>query len=485
MKTIFPNYDGTGRQPRAGQLTALDWVQEHLDSKILVMNLPVASGKSFLAKTIADRLSGHVITPSNILVDQYTSIYNWHNALKGKKHYVCHTGLSCQDWQDVCEQPACPDCPYTVAKERALKEPTFFNPMSLYYLTQHRLWTSPRTLIVDEAHSLISMLTMLASVKLPKSDYKYPYNATSEIVLAPYLTTLILKLREVAKMYADNLKQFRQVTDLIERLVLIQTGLHENPQNFAIYETRGRFRHKMDSFLHIVPLQPPRFLTKRLLSARRLILMSGTMFRPDINDLIGDQYYDYLELPSPIPADQRPVIYKPTSFKMNYETPAVDIARAIETVIDHNPGQNTIIHVSYSLSNKIKDHFRKPILYNTQENKDQILDIFKKKGGIFLAAGCAEGIDLPDDLCRLNIIPKLPFPDLKDPAVIKRKALADGQDWYNLSTFKTLIQQYGRSTRHEKDESRTYILDPNFARLYNRVKDKLPTYFKEAIRWGS
>ncbi len=124
-----------------------------------------------------------------------------------------------------------------------------------------------------------------------------------------------------------------------------------------------------------------------------------------------------------------------------------------------------------------------PYICNNAENKIEKLEYFKKHGGVFLAAGCSEGIDLADDKCRLNIIPQLLFPSLGDPIVIKRKALVDGQLWYGLEVMKTCIQQYGRSTRHEKDWSNTFIFDPLFGMVYGQTKAHLPKYFSEAIKW--
>lgn len=485
-KSLFSGFDGTDRQPRPIQLEALAWVEANLSKEILALNLPTGAGKSAISKTIADRLGAHIITPANALVDQYVETYPAHNALKGKAHYTCTSGVSCQDWTVTYKQKACPNCPYNTAKARALDEPTFFNPMSLYYLTLNPEWKTPRTLVVDEAHTLASMLLMLCGMKLPYSKWRYPANASSELVLTPYLEGLVKKLQALSGYYAKaDPKQFKEVVSLLEQCKLTLGGIREDAQNYAIYETEGTLYRRRERFLHINPLKPPRFVTQQLLDSRRLILMSGTLFKPDIEDLIGDRYYEYLDLPSPIPVENRRIYYKPAPFAMNFKTDPRDIVRVIETVLDHHPGQNTIIHVTYSMSEKIRPYFHRPIIFNTSADKDARIAEFKAKGGIFLAAGCAEGLDLPGDLCRLNIIPKMPFPDLGDITVQKRKALADGDDWYKLSTFKTLIQQCGRSTRNEKDFSKTFILDSSFSRNYRHVASKLPNYFKEAIVWNS
>jgi Rad3-related DNA helicase len=109
---------------------------------------------------------------------------------------------------------------------------------------------------------------------------------------------------------------------------------------------------------------------------------------------------------------------------------------------------------------------------------------FIEKGGIFIAAGFSEGIDLRDDLCRLTLIPCLDRPNLGDPSVQKRKALRDGETWYRQQVIKQTIQRTGRSTRHIKDKSITIIGDPGFARLIKEEYKNIPKDFLAAIRWG-
>lgn len=486
MATNFWNgYDGTGRQPREIQLEALNWIKENLSAKVLAMNLPTGAGKSLIAKTIANKFGAHVITPANALIDQYSEIYPDHNALKGKRHYTCASGLSCQEWTNVLQQKPCPNCPYQVAKQRALEEPTFFNPLSYHYLRAVPQWVSPRTLVIDEAHQLGSMLLMLCGVRLPFSRYKFPKASLSETVLVPYLLDLANKLKKLVHVYKNDTTRQKEIMSILTQLELTAHGLREDAQNYAIYTEKGFYYRKPEVFLNIRPIQPPKFVTQSFLDSRQIILMSGTLFEPDIRDLIGDRHYKFLDLPSPIPVESRRVYYRPAPFPMNYQTDPRDIVRLIETILDYHPGENAIIHVTYGMSSKLKSHFRRPVLTNTSENKDEIIARFKEKGGIFLAAGCAEGIDLPGDLCRVNIIPKLPFPDLSDKTVQQRKTLVDGDDWYKLTTFKTLIQQCGRSTRNESDFSKTYILDSNFSRIFRSIKGKLPKYFVESIVWGT
>lgn len=487
MPDFLSGFDGSGRKPRQTQIDGLQWLSDNWHkSDRFCINATVGSGKSAMARAIARITRGHVITPSNLLIDQYIADYPAVNFMKGKSHYQCQWGVSCSDWQDVAEQPACEKCPYKGCKTDALKGvSTFFNPMSLYYTASHPDWQEPQVLIVDEAHQLNSMMLMLSGARLRKSVFKYPTNSTSEMVLVPWLTDQISKYQKLATFYKGEPSKLKEVTDELQALRMTRAGLSEDAQNYAIYTEKGTHRGRPEEFLCLKPLRPPQFVIDRILQGRKIILMSGTLVESDIKDLFGEKPYLYLDLPSPIPKESRAISYAPVSFKLNRSTDPSIVVRAIESIVKQYPNRNTIIHVSYSNSKRLAPHFTLPILVNDQKNKDKILDKFKVEGGVFLAAGCAEGIDLKDDYCRLNIIPQLSFPNLLDPMVQKRKALADGAVWYALETLKTTIQQAGRSTRGVDDHSITVIMDPNFAWVYRMVKNKLPASFKEAIKWGN
>lgn len=477
-------FDGSNRPIRDVQKQALEWVSANWDAKVLAMQIPVGGGKSAISKAIMLKTDGHAITPSNILIDQYCTTYPDNNFLKGKANYTCHeSGLSCQEWTNVCCQEPCQGCGYTESKMRARAEPTFFNPMSLYYFRLQNPQFYPEVLVVDEAHTIPGMVLMMTGTRLRKRDYRYTKDCLNELVLSQFLGKHISGLRKLVELHKNNTERLKEITDELERIVLTKAGLDENPQNYAIWEESKTSRGRLEEYLHIRPIRPPRFLMNRLLSAKRLILMSGTLFKTDIQDIIGDEPYRMLDLPSPIPKDRRPIYYKPVPFAMNHGTDPQEIVSRIEAIIAKHPGENVIIHASYSLSEKLKGKFSTPILVNTASDKDEVLARFKQEGGIFLAAGCAEGIDLSGDLATVNIIVKLNFPDLKDPTVLKRKALVDGEEWYAMTTLKTTIQMAGRTTRSETDRSATYVMDPNFSRIVLKYSKQVPKSFLEAIHW--
>jgi ATP-dependent DNA helicase DinG len=472
----FSKFDGA-RTPRPIQIDTLSKLNAAWDSSdVHALVLPVASGKSAIARAIQLATGADIITPSNLLVSQYQADYPTVNFLKGKTHYQCNNGLSCRDWCSMGFEP-CHDCPYQACKARALTEPSFYNPMSLYYHLLSTRSKGNKVLVVDEAHQLGSLLLLLCSKRLKKSDYKFSQKCCNEVYLVQWLKQQIDRLDKLSALYykTNDTEKLAKAKQEIETLALLKEGIEEDGQNFVMFIDKDA----KDTYLNIRPLFPPKFLVNRLLGGKKLVLMSGTLFPQDIKALIGDRPYNVIEQNSPIPRKNRRIVFKPAPFKINYLT---DPKRIAEFICQHlEPGVNTIIHSTYSLSPKLMPFMPSGTLYNTSQNKDEVLQEFKDRGGAFLASGCAEGIDLKDGLCRLNLIPKLSYPNLGDPAVQRRKALQDGSDWYAISTLATLIQQAGRSTRHADDHSVTYILDPSFGQLFRRYKHKLPKYFTESV----
>jgi Rad3-related DNA helicase len=236
--------------------------------------------------------------------------------------------------------------------------------------------------------------------------------------------------------------------------------------------------------LNLQPIFAPQFLKDAILGEGKLVLMSGTLFPSDVKELVGDTDFAFLDLPSPIPMKNRTVHYRPISDKVNYETPPKVIAEAIKKVAGEHPGENMLVHLTYSDSKAVSAELGDfPVLTNTKENKAKKLKKFKEKGGVFLAAGCAEGLDLKDETCRVLYVPRLLRPNLGSPVVQKRRALEDGREWYDLQTLKSTLQQLGRAVRNETDYAHLEIGDPAFAALILRYIKKLPKSVTDAIKW--
>ena len=118
------------------------------------------------------------------------------------------------------------------------------------------------------------------------------------------------------------------------------------------------------------------------------------------------------------------------------------------------------------------------------ERIDAKLKEFKesKEPKIMASYSMNEGVDLPYDECRFQIIFKIPFPYLGDNQIRARKRIDN--NWYNVKTVQKFIQAVGRGMRAEDDYCETYILDGNIRMLLNNhlYKNLVPEFFKEAIQ---
>ena len=91
-----------------------------------------------------------------------------------------------------------------------------------------------------------------------------------------------------------------------------------------------------------------------------------------------------------------------------------------------------------------------------------------------------EGLDLYDERCRFQVIPKVPYGYIGDPVVNARR-LRD-RDYYQIMAIQKLVQACGRAVRSETDFADTYILDVSFRWLFYTFRHYFPRYIWEAIR---
>lgn len=102
------------------------------------------------------------------------------------------------------------------------------------------------------------------------------------------------------------------------------------------------------------------------------------------------------------------------------------------------------------------------------EKLEHTLTAFKAyKGGpaVLISPSMFEGIDLPGDLSRFQIMVKAPYPSLGDK---RMKFILDKHpSLYNIITIMKLVQGAGRSVRSVDDHAVTYMMDLNAQRLFN------------------
>lgn len=485
---MFEKLDGTNRPPRSIQIEALGFIQKNLYTNALpiCLNLPTGVGKSFILRAIQLESIGSIgIVPSNSLMDQYIKTYPELNYLKGREHYPCeeHEGYNCQEAK-VLFKSKCENCLYTKQRIRAEKgESTIFNPISYYYFKKNSKLEKPPILIVDEAHKLIDTLELLVDFSFRKKKYNYPENLTSFVELLDWIVRTCSKLEMLIRSdLTKDPEEKKILIGVIDKLRFIEVCYRANPQDFIFFEELRDFRGAKEKYLVVKPINPPKFLLNDILDCEKLILMSATLLQHDIWAFNLSEYV-YQDFPSPIPKELREIHYRPSKTPLRYDSDPQILSKYIQEVLESFPeNPNTIIHVSYSWSKKLKPFFP-TAMFNDSLDKDKILAQFKEKGGIWFAGGCSEGIDLPGNECRLILIPIIFKPNPMDPVYKKQITQQNGWIKTELNTIKTVIQQAGRASRNENDYSVTVICDSAFPRMINKIRKFLPKSFLETIKW--
>lgn len=122
-------------------------------------------------------------------------------------------------------------------------------------------------------------------------------------------------------------------------------------------------------------------------------------------------------------------------------------------------------------------------MFHDKENKRDVYAAFRAAdpadGAILVASGLYEGVDLPEDLGRWQVISKIPWMSLGNPA-IRHLAELD-PEWYLWETIKTVIQGCGRICRTPTDFGITYVQDASVHRILTEGGHMLPKWWTDAI----
>lgn len=370
-----------------------------------------------------------------------------------------------------------------MSRERAMNGNTVFNPLSLWHLIRQQGYEYDVT-IVDEAHSVLNMLRTLSSSsrRLTNEEFAalrakgFNTRRVDEWILIDFLLERAQLLYERARGAATLASKTRFENRAME-FEHTANCLKAESEKYAIWFHGQR--------MNIQAVKVPKNTIKKILKGR-CILLSATLVKSDINEILNNEPYEYLDLASPIPVENRKVYFSPSEFRHSYnEINPKELVKRVEDIIKAEGTPNTIVHVPYSLAEDMHEHWTIPVITHDRESKAAALRRFISGGGVLVGSGCTEGLDLKGDLCRLNIIAKLQWPCLGDSWVKKRRAMQDGYMWYLAETLKVIIQAAGRSTRSETDYSRCIVLDPSFSSLISQCNKLglVPQYFLESIDW--
>jgi Rad3-related DNA helicase len=232
------------------------------------------------------------------------------------------------------------------------------------------------------------------------------------------------------------------------------------------------------------PVRISRYAYDRYLRLGNInIIMSATILNPDMvaNDLgINPAEIEYIEIPPVYPIEKNKVFNLGIANFKYYkdETPEEEeefykeVVERIDMLLDLSPEDKGIIHCStYRISDFIEKYsaYKDRLICHNSANREEKLQEHLSRTGegtVLVSPSMTEGVDLKDDLSRFQIIIKVPYPDLADTRISRRKELEEKMKLRPLSyVYKTaivIIQAIGRSVRTETDYAVTFTLDTRF-----------------------
>lgn len=475
------------------QARVLQTLGEHWDQyDVFVVSAPTAFGKSALSRTLMSALeSVSMVTPTNQLVTQFRSEFPDTDTLSRLDSYRCEEwGRPCSvtraKLQSFCRGCACGKA-MAVAKYRG--GPGIYNYH--IYLAQ-KLYRD--VLVVDEAHNLLPFIRERMASRIWQHDYGYPDGMYSAQQIATWIRTL-----------SPARRRHKKIQTLWEAVT------HPHPEympqrGIESFNGKGTLRGQPEDrdCLKILPVDisgAPAFfwpgLGRRTPGAgvvRKVVLLSATIGKKDIEALglggAGRARVLYVSAESPIAASRRPIITVPVVSvnRYNMDSSAQAVAEYIEQiVIPQHEGQKGVIHASYQLATILRTHLvGERYLFHDRDNKSAVYERFRAadpdSGRILVASGMYEGVDLPGDLGRWQVIAKVPWESLGSPAV--RWQADKDPEWYAWNTLRTLIQACGRICRTEEDYGVTLILDASVDKLLTEYRHLLPLWYQDALLEG-
>ena len=527
-----------GFTPRAEQARLLsrlgDALAEAADDpsapRVFAVEAPPGVGKSHVAMALA-RWSGdaYLLTSQKLLQDQYEREFGEHLQLvKGRDNYRCerYPDARVPTSQGMCRRPRGPvcQCPYMRAKAAALAGPIFCTNTAYFITLRH--WHGEqlerrRLLVIDEAHTLESQLVSVFTVTLSDAEMRdwlggpLPRLAAADDyrpLLAEHVERMETRLTGVTRTLdalrppgtPDEILKMppsREETALLAERDTLESGLARI--RFFVQATDRewsvRYPPAPDARLELSPLSVRGMASELLWDAADITVLSSAFLgrREVLAECLGLEHDGIRSFAadSPFALEQRPLAYRPVGALSRATLPSLEPAlfAEIAAILARHPADKGLIHAaSYraarrlvaALAAQAPTLHRRLIFVEAGLDRAGALEQHRamREPTVLVSPAMREGVDLPDDFLRFQIITKMPYPDLGDPWTAARRER--DPRWYALETAKALVQAYGRSCRHADDHGITYVLDAQFERFVRAYRVLLPPWFLDAADAG-
>lgn len=524
--------------PRNSQIKLINKINFAIKNgyKNIILEAGTGIGKSAIATTLANMYEdSYILTMTKQLQEQYLDDFGGMLVeIKGKGNYKCNYKGTC----DFCIKAEynlgrCRNCEYYTAFRKAKdSENVITNYDFLYYVGVSNQAMEPRELLIlDEAHNLERKILHLSSFALNREyistkfgidifkDYMDGEKSFNHIksnadywagVCDELVKSCTKNIKEITgedkKDVQVSLDEFEEDPskysnfDYMEKQILekdlqdfnkIKLGVSSGDLIIDLPDHNQILKNEMDISAEFKPYSVSDATQNLLSMGNTRIFLTGTLGDMEkfckwnnINPM--NTYYIYEK--SPFKLENRP-IYRMYVGSMSGKRKGIPnwknnkAIEAIKKIIGMHPNENGVIHTS---SNEqafwIMENLKE---YNIQfvggDRRNEVLNDFamSEEQAILIGASIKDGVDFKGDLCRFQILFKVPFPHLNEQ-VKYRKSL--DEKWYYYQAVMAIMQAYGRGIRDSDDYCSMYILDSDFSKLFSLNKSFFNEYFSEAVK---
>lgn len=518
----------------AHQTRAVEQVVGEYESgaDVVFLDAPTGTGKSLIGELVRRELDverGLYVCTTKSLQAQYLDDFPYARVLKGRTNYTPTrlssrerdgwrqgagggrgVGVTCADCDagppmTPPEDQSCSycefvqECPYTVARTGALTAPVGVLNTS-YLLAECNgpgKFRDRELVVCDEADLLERELLGYVEVRLSKRvverlGVEVPKKGSHMTTIRAWLGEEVEpKLVDLRKDLArgqglearrDHARVGRQLEDVRRVLAREDGWVRENDEE----------GDRSPDGLVLKPVTVEDCAGKYLWQhGERWLCMSGTTVSAEGQaEALGLEEaglkWASVEVPMLFAKENRRVVYAPMGVmtrKGQEDGAREKVLAGVLKVLARHEGDNVLVHThTYMLAKEFsaaiaQEDSRPVFTYTDAFGRDDALSKFKARAGrggaVLVASSMDRGVDLPGDLCRVQIVVKVPMASLGSRQVSERLRTPGGQLWYAMETVRTIMQMTGRAVRGKDDWAVTYVLDAHFGKL-----------LKEGKRWG-
>jgi len=504
-------------------------------TKVVILDGPVGFGKSPVNIALGDYFKpSFYTTPQVKLVNQLSKDfcpkklaidggYGDCIAFLGRRNYRCRetgldsdicpyrTGVQVEDDFGRIKKKTCSkmeNCTYQKQKEAASESNIAILTFAMLIINSYLNYFPKRNLlIIDECHNLENQVANLfagftISFKiLPKSFGEELREKIWKEDIEEYLPNsrqiedylpFFMKFKELTTKWrplCQNERDLDKLRNLSRRIKNILEEIEEGriwTVNLTYY---GEYNSRIPRLFS--PILIDKFLQEKLWrQANKIILSSATI--PYRNNVVkwleriglNDKAFKFHSVPMTFPIENRKIITAYMNGKMTYNEEKKNWnanINSIKSIIKKHGSEKGVIHTqSYSRAKKLYDDLKGYNLFLHKEKvSESIIDQWvNSKKQILVSPSIKDGVDLKDDLCRFQILLKIPYPNIKNARVDYLLNKKKDWVWYNEETTRDIIQMYGRAIRSSTDYATFYIIDSSFNNLPKR---NFPDWFLKAL----